>query len=97
MSDHRSIQTSSAMPTFGCLLSDQQILAALLEPIDLARAEFILEAAGSLQNLAAMGPLETRALGLMGDELRRVELQIEFANRVQAKVQRQGAKSVTAL
>jgi hypothetical protein len=33
-----------------------------------------------------MGPLETRALGLTECELRRVELQIEFANRVQAKV-----------
>lgn len=86
MSDYISIQTSSTVPIFGCLLSDQQILAALLEPIDLARAEFILEAAGSLQNLATMGPLETCALGLTEGELRRVELQIEFVARVQGRI-----------
>lgn len=86
MSDHKSIQTSSTVPTFGCLLSDQQILAALLEPIDLARAELILEAAGSLQNLATIDPMEGRSLGLTECELRRVELQVEFADRVQSKV-----------
>ena len=90
MSDYISIQTSSTVPTFGCLLSDQQILAALLEPIDLARAEFILEAAGSLQNLATMGPLETRAMGLTEEELNRVEHQIEFVSRILARAKRPG-------
>ena len=64
------------------ILGDGQILGALLEPGRAHLANAILQAAGGLSALAAMGPLELLALGLTETEATRIRVQAEFTVRI---------------
>jgi DNA repair protein RadC len=64
------------------ILSDDQILGALLEPNRQSLASEILKTAGSLSDLSELGPLELLALGLNEGEAARIILQGEYTKRV---------------
>lgn len=64
------------------ILEDGQILGALLEPGRSHLADGILETAGGLSALAAMGPLELLALGLTETEAARIRVQAELTVRI---------------
>jgi DNA repair protein RadC len=70
------------------VLSDDQILGALLEPDRQSLASEILKTAGTLSDLAEMGPLELMALGLNESEAARIVLQGEFTKRVMSSFRR---------
>ena len=64
------------------ILEDGQILGALMEPDRAHLADGILETAGGLAALAAMGPLELLALGLTETEAARIRIQAELTVRI---------------
>ena len=70
-------------------LSDGQILAALLNSPDLARANALLQEVGNLYHLVHAAPQELESWGLAEDEIVRLMVQTEVTSRVVAQ-RRQG-------
>lgn len=66
-------------------LSNGQLLAALLDSPDLARAEALLREVGTLHHLVHAAPLELQSWGLSEDEIVRIMLQSEVTSRVIAQ------------
>jgi DNA repair protein RadC len=75
-------------------LTDAMVLSGLLQPGDIARAETILQEAGSLDLLQRMGPIELAALGLKADEVARLMVATEFAARA---LRRSGRRTLNGL
>lgn len=67
------------------LITDTEILAALLEYRELARAHTILAQVGTLTGLAALGPREIKAMHLAPLELSRILAQVDLAARTIGK------------
>ena len=75
-------------------LTDAMVLSGLLHPGDLARADTILNEAGSLDLLQRMGPVELSALGLEPDEMVRIMVATEFAA---SALRRSGRRTLNGL
>lgn len=70
-------------------LSDDQLLAALLNSPDLARANALLQEVGNLYHVVHAAPLDLESWGLAEDEIVRLMVQTEITSRVVAQ-RRQG-------